>query len=395
MENVIWLSGHEPLVDDIVRAENCSLFDSAGKRYLDLESGVWCTPIGHGHPDILRVMGEQASRIAHTGFCYASPKVAAAAEAILALHEIAGGKCVFLCSGSEAVEYGVRVAQSVNDRPLLMTMTDSYFGAYGSARRKEAGAWFCFDWAPCADCPYPSDVCSEKCAHWATIPFDKIGGFLFEPGSSSGLVRFPPDKLVQSIAARIKANRGLLLVNEVTTGVGRTGKWFGYQHYGLVPDIVAMGKGIGNGYPVSVTALAPPVANRLEGRPVPYAQSHMNDPLGAVIAHTVLNVIQREGLIERSRGIAAMLMDGLDGIRNRTGFITDLRARGLMVAVELQDDDRAARTTRIHGALVKRGYILAQRPGLNVLRIDPCLTIEKQAIEGFLEAFEAVLANGE
>jgi len=118
MENVIWLSGHERLFDDIVRAENCSLFDSAGKRYVDLESGVWCTPIGHGHPDILREMGEQASQIAHTGFCYACPAVAAAADAILVLHGMVGGKCVFLCSGSEAVEYGVRAAQAVSAAPL-------------------------------------------------------------------------------------------------------------------------------------------------------------------------------------------------------------------------------------------------------------------------------------
>jgi acetylornithine aminotransferase len=393
MENAIWLSGHERLVDDIVRAENCSLFDSAGKRYVDLESGVWCTPIGHGHPDILRVMGEQASRIAHTGFCYASPAVAAAADAILDLHGMTGGKCAFLCSGSEAVEYGVRVAQSISARPMLMTMSDSYFGAYGSAHRKEKSDWFCFDWAGCADCSL-QDACDESCEHWAAIPFDAIGGFLFEPGSSSGLVRFPPDNLIRSIVARVRTDGGLLLINEVTTGVGRTGKWFGYQHYGLSPDIVAMGKGIGNGYPVSVTAIAPHVADRLADRPVPYAQSHMNDPLGAVIAHTVLKVIQQGGLVARGQDIADMLMVGLDGIRKRTGVISALRARGLMAAVTLEDDDRATRTTRTHRALVNRGYILAQRPGLNVLRIDPGLTIERRDIEGFLEAFEAVLTNG-
>ena len=74
MQNVIWLSGHELLLADIVQAENCHLYDAAGKRYVDLESGVWCTPIGHGHPAVLRVMAEQASKIAHVGFCYANPR---------------------------------------------------------------------------------------------------------------------------------------------------------------------------------------------------------------------------------------------------------------------------------------------------------------------------------
>lgn len=390
MTNIIWMSGHDRLVGDMVRADNCSLYDADGKRYVDLESGVWCTPIGHGHKETRRVMAEQAARIGHTGFCYASGVVEQAAAKVLDLHAMTGGQCVFLCSGSEAVEYGVRVAQTVSPKPLLMTMTDSYFGAYGSAYRKEEDQWFCFDWMGCADCPLTGE-CSRACPRWAAIPFEKIGGFLFEPGSSSGLVRFPPEKLIRGIAAKIKDAGGLFLVNEVTTGVGRTGEWFGYQHYGVSPDIAAMGKGIGNGYPVSVTAIAPRVAARLADQPVPYAQSHMNDPLGAALAHTVLTVIEQEGLIGRGRDIGERLAAGLEGIRTRTGIIAALRARGLMIAVELPDDDRASRTTRCHRELVRRGYILGKRPGLNVLRLDPSLTIDEQDIEGFLAAFEDVL----
>lgn len=392
MENVIWMSGHERLVDDIVRAENCSLYDADGKRYMDLESGVWCTPIGHAHPEVLRVMSDQAARIAHIGFCYGNARIQEAASEVLDLHNMAHGKCIFLCSGSEAVEYGVRVAQTLSDRPLLMTMHDSYFGAYGSAHRRDASTWFSFDWSACALCGHADD-CRAACENWAAIPFDRIGGFLFEPGSSSGLVRFPPDKLIRAIAASIKAQGGLLLVNEVTTGMGRTGKWFGYQHYGLSPDIVAMGKGLGNGYPVSATVLAAPVAERLTAQPVPYGQSHMNDPLGAVVARTVIKVIRDAGLIERGRKMAALLAEGLERIQAQSGHIQAIRWRGPMMALELHDDEQARQTTRIHRALVRRGYILAQRPGLNVLRLDPSLTIEKDDIEGFLNAFEAVLTH--
>jgi acetylornithine aminotransferase len=305
-----------------------------------------------------------------------------------------GGKCVFLCSGSEAVEYGVRTAQAVISRPLLMTMADSYFGAYGSASRKQANDWFCFDWAPCAACPY-AEGCDERCKHWATIPFDDIGGFLFEPGSSSGLVRFPPEKLIQNIVAAVTKNDGLFLVNEVTTGVGRTGLWFGYQHYGVSPDIVALGKGIGNGYPVSVTAFAPGVIERLGSNPLKYAQSHQNDPLGAAVAREVVEVITEEGLIERGRGIAAKLSSRLGGIKDRTCQITEIRSRGLMIAVELRDDAEGAFTAWALQELARRGYILARRPGLNVLRLDPSLTIDLQDIEGFLETFEAVLIDAE
>jgi acetylornithine aminotransferase len=392
MSHLFWYPGHELLLEDIVRAENCYLYDAAGKRYVDLESGVWCTSIGQGHPRILRVMVEQSARIAHAGFNYSSGVVEDTAREILSLFGFEGGTCVFLCSGSEAVEYGVRVAQSVIDRPLMMTMTDSYFGAYGSASRKQESEWFCFDWTACADCPYTDD-CDERCERWVTIPFDRIGGFLLEPGSSSGLVRFPPEKLIQNIVATVRKNGGLVLINEVTTGVGRTGRWFGYQHYGIAPDVVALGKGIGNGYPISVTAFEVGVVKRLGSKPVKYAQSHQNDPLGAAVAREVVAVIREEGLIERSKDIAAKLVFGLEGIKDRTGKIKAIRSRGLMVALEMEDEPEASFTIWTHRELIHRGYVLGKRPDINVLRIDPSLTIDPKDIEGFLESFEAVLTE--
>jgi acetylornithine aminotransferase len=392
MPHLFWFPGQDLLLTDIVRAENCSLYDSDGKRYVDLESGVWCTSIGHGHPRFLRVLAEQSARIAHTGFNYSNRIVEETALEILSLLGLEDGKCVFLCSGSEAVEYGVRVAKTIVEQPMLMTMADSYFGAYGSASQKQEDEWFCFDWMGCADCP-DSRGCREGCEHWATIPFDRIGGFLLEPGSSSGFVRFPPVKLIQSIVRTVKENDGLILVNEVTTGLGRTGMWFGYQHYGLSPDIVAMGKGIGNGYPVSVAAFAPGVIDRLGDEPVKYAQSHQNDPLGAAVVREVIEVIRDEGLIERGKEIAAALMAGLEKIWARSSRIEEVRGRGLMVVLVLKDDSQATFATYVQKELVRRGFVLARRPGTNVLRLDPALTIERQDVDQFLETLEVVLTD--
>ena len=190
--------GHEMLIADIVRASGCSLWDAAGKRYVDMESGVWCTAVGHSHPDLLRVMAEQAARFAHAGFCYTNPVVAQAAAEILDLLGFAGGRCVFLCSGSEAVEYGVRVARLLIDRPLLLTMADSYFGAYGAASNRSPDQWYSFDWSACDPCPH-GGPCGTHCRRWAAVPLEDLGGFLFEPGSSSGQVRFPPAKLIEAI----------------------------------------------------------------------------------------------------------------------------------------------------------------------------------------------------
>lgn len=391
-DSLFWYPGHELLLPDIVRAENCLLHDSSGRTYVDLESGIWCTSVGHGHPRLLRVLAEQSARIAHAGYAFSNAVVERSAREILGLLGFENGRCVFLCSGSEAIEYGVRVAQAVSDRPLLLTMTDSYFGAYGSASLRNEDEWFCFDWEGCSGCPAP-DAGDGPCEHWAAIPFERIGGVIFEPGSSSGLVRFPPTELIQRIVRRVKEDGGLVLVNEVTTGVGRTGTWFGYEHYGISPDIVALGKGIGNGYPVSVAAVASEVADRLGSEPIHYAQSHQNDPLGAAVALEVVRVIREEGLLERSRDVAKKLLTGLEGIRSRTRGIVEVRARGLMLALELEDDPEASFSRRVHRELLLRGFVLAQRPGLNVLRIDPALTIDLEHIERFLETLEDVLTR--
>jgi acetylornithine aminotransferase len=388
-----WYPGHELVIGDIVRADNCHLYDARGKRYVDLESGVWCTSIGHANPRVRDAIAEQSARIAHTGYNYSCAIVEEAAREILGLLGFDGGRCVFLCSGSEAIEYGVRVAQSIIGRPLLMTMTDSYCGAYGSAARKDDTEWWCFDWTACARCP-ETVACDERCEHWAAIPFGEIGGFLLEPGSSSGLVRFPPQKLVRSIVDVIGSNRGVALVNEVTTGTGRTGEWFGYQHYWITPGIVALGKGIGNGYPVSVAAFAPGVVARLGDDSIPYAQSHQNDPLGAAVVLAVVREIRERGLIENSREAAGQLVTGLQRIRSQTGGIRAIRGRGLMMAVELEDDAETSRTIRVHTELIRRGFLVARRPGTSVLRIDPPLTIEHQDIEDFVAALEDVLAGG-
>jgi len=390
MTSIIWYPGHEVLLKDVARAEGCYLYDSGGKRYVDLESGVWCTSIGHGHPRILKVLGEQAARIAHNGFIYSSSIVEDAAREMLALIAFDGGNLVFLCSGSEAVEYGVRVTRMITEKPLLMTMADSYFGAYGSAWRRDETEWFSFDWSSCEGCP-EGRMCDTTCEHWAAIPFERIGGFLFEPGSSSGLVRFPPVGLIRRIVGEVHRTGGLVQVNEVTTGIGRTGRWFGYQHYDISPDIVSMGKGVGNGYPVAVTAFRPGVIDRLDGRPVMYAQSHQNDPLGAAVAREVIRVIEEDGLVARSAGMGPHLISGLEGIKARTGRIRAVRGRGLLVAIEMEDGPEEALTRQALRDLLDRGFVLARRSGFGILRVDPPLTIDLEDIEAFLQAFEKVI----
>lgn len=390
MDHVIRYPGHDLVAGPIVRAANCDLYDTVGNRWVDLEAGVWSLSLGHRHPRVLRALAEQAADLMHAGFAYTHPVVDEAIGLLLERLGLAGGRGVMLCSGSEAVEFAVRAARELTKRPLLLTMADSYLSAFGSANRKLPGEWLGFEWVPCAACER-AEACAADCERLAAVPFEQVGAFVFEPGSAGGLVRFPPRGLVREMAAAVKRAGGLVVVNEVTTGLGRTGTWFGYEHYGLAPDIVAVGKGLGSGYPVSAVAFAPAVGAQLAAQPLRYAQSHQNDPLGAAVAREVLRTIADEGLVERARELGAVLADGLAHVRQSTGLVREVRARGLMVAIEL--DGTPAFAADVHRELAHRGWLTGLRPGQPALRLDPSLTIERRDIDGFLAALAAVLAE--
>jgi acetylornithine aminotransferase len=391
MDHIFWCIGHTLLNEKIIRADNEFLFDQDGNRYIDLESGVWCTSIGHNHPAVATAISNRLNTIMHVGFCYADPVVEEAAIKVLGILRMPDGKAVFLTSGSDAVEFGVRIARAITDKPYLLMFSDSYFGAYGSASKKDPTEWVFFDWLSCQSCPQFAS-CDPECPKISALPFEKIGGMLYEPGSSSGLVRFAPEKLIRNLVDKTRKNNGTVIVNEVTTGIGRTGEWFGFQHYGFDPDIVATGKGIGNGYPVSVTAMNSAIAEKIEKVPFKYAQSHQYDPLGAEVVLAVLRTIEEEHLVERSRTLGEYIHTRLCDIQKHARVIKEIRGRGMMITIEFEKvSAEHSIAERIYHELYKRGIILALRPGYEVLRIDPCLTIHKESVETFLKVFEELL----
>lgn len=389
MDNIFPFPGHDMLLPDIVRADNCSLYDAAGNRYVDLESGVWCTSIGHGNPVVKDAIARQTETLTHVGFSYTSRVVDKAAGHMLDITGHTGGRCTFLCSGSEAVEYGVRIIRTVSDRPRVMTMGDSYFGAYGDAATRQEDRWFIFDWFDCAQCD--REACDETCSRWASIPFETIGAFLIEPGSSSGFVRFPPSRLVRAMAETVREQDGLVMANEVTTGIGRTGKWFGFQHYGLEPDIIAMGKGVGNGYPVSVSSINRRTTDMLNGNPIAYGLSHFNDPLGASVAEAVTTHIRDNDLIQRANKLSDLLIGGLCQLAGEAPHLSAVRGRGLMAVLLFDGDPDGTRTARLQKRLAETGFIVGRRPGTGVLRLDPALTVEESDIHRFLETMRSLL----
>lgn len=383
MGNIYNCTGHELMIPNIVDSQGIYLFDEYGKRYMDLESGIWCTSIGHNNKQINDIIKKQIDSIMHAGFCYSNDILQESAKSVLSITNFEGGKCVFLCSGSEAIEITRQIAKHLTGKRKSMTLHDSYLGSYSSVINRIEG-WYIFNWEDCKNCN-KKDNCDSYCALLQDIPKD-ISEFIFEPGSSSGFVRFPPKTMIQNITKIIRKNNGKIIANEVTTGIGRTGKWFGYNHYDIEPDMVAIGKGTGNGYPVSIAAINNKTMNELKIKPFKYSQSHQNDPLGAVIVREVIRIIKEDDLISKADEKGSKFFTMLRSLVDKN-LILDVRGRGLMFALDLANKNAG---NQIFNELIKKGYIICNRESL--FRIDPPLNITEDEFEEFINAFRAILA---
>ena len=173
MDHLLWCNRHPLVLPDIVKGEGCYLYDPQGRKYLDLESGIWCLPLGHCHPQVNEAIRDQANIIAHSGYCYANPVMEQASKAVLDILDLPDGKCVFLSSGSEAVEFGIQALRKITGRPLILTLSDSFLGSYGSAGSKRKDEWHLFDWQECMVCNSSED-CDPKCRYFEQIPLFAI-----------------------------------------------------------------------------------------------------------------------------------------------------------------------------------------------------------------------------
>jgi acetylornithine/N-succinyldiaminopimelate aminotransferase len=367
---------HPILKTDFVRAEGCFVYDSKGRAFLDCESGVWCTCLGHSHPRITEVLHHQAGQVMHLGFRYASPVIEEAAAALLDLAGMTDGRCLFLASGSEAVNLALRFARLVTHRNRLVCMEPTFLSSYGEGADQSGSLW--------------THIERDAASFDSAVAWDQVAAFVLEPGSACGSIQFPPEGLVSQIAGKVHQHDGLVVVDEVVTGFGRSGQWFGFNHFGVQPDIVAVGKGFGNGYPVSAVIVSRKVAEAVEATGLHYVQSHQNDPLGCAVGLEVIHTLRDEHLIDRSRDVGKAWLAELTAIAPLYPSIREVRGRGLMVAVEFHKRIQAG---LVFERMLDLGILVGCSPAYNLIRFMPPLTISEQEIRCLTEGLEQVLTE--
>jgi adenosylmethionine-8-amino-7-oxononanoate aminotransferase len=354
------------------RAEGCFVYTTEGRRYLDASGGAAVVTIGHGVEQVARAMAEQASRLAYVHSSqFHIGVVERLAQRILALapHGMRrNGRVFFTSGGSEATETAIKLARQYwlergnQKRMRVIARRQSYHGSTlgalsvsGDVRRREPFAPLLAEWghiAPCFCYRCPFDLqypeCNVDCADdlerlLARDGHDDVAAFIFEPvsGATLGAV-VPPEGYVQRLAEICRRHQILFIADEIMTGMGRTGKPFAVEHWGVVPDMILVGKGVASGYaPLGAVIAAGHVAEAIARGSGSFLHgfTYNSHPVSAAAGNAVLDYIERENLFARVEPAGQELSAALERLK-RFSIVGDVRGLGLLWAVELVRDTK-------------------------------------------------------
>ena len=370
----------------IARGEGARLWDTEGREYLDFVSGGRAvTGLGHCHPKVVEAIRQQAGKLIHvSNDFFSEPQLLLAQR----LSELFGGRCFFCNSGAEAVEAAIKLARKHAykavgpDKHHVITVLRSFHGrtmgalaATGQPKYQQA-----FQPLPAGFVHVPfNDVAALEAAVDARTCAVMLEPILGESGV------YPATAEYLAAARRLcDTHRAVLIFDEVQTGLGRTGKMFAYQHYDVEPDVMALAKGLGGGVPIGAMLAREPVASSFE--PGDHASTFGGSPLPAAVAVAVLDAIRDENLLARAAAIGERLAEGLKVIQEKTPLVTEVRARGLMIAVDLARPVAA----RAKAECLARGLLLIT-VGDQMLRLLPPMVLSKEQADRGLAILAEVL----
>jgi len=401
-----------PMETELVidHGEGSYLVATDGRRYLDLATGIAVNAIGYGHPAVLAAIREQAERNLHlyhgTGY---QEVVVAYAEALLA--ELGGDRRLFFGnSGAEAVEAAIKLSRYSTGRPGLIAFRGAFHGrTLGAVSLTASAARYRAPYEPLVPSVYhidypaptrlgldgPAALDHVKAQMQALlddeIAPDRVAAIFVEAIQGEGGYVIPPAGFLPWLRELTRAHGILLVVDEVQSGMGRTGRMFAFQHAGIDPDIVVMGKALGGGLPLS--AMAAPAPLMQAWRAGTHGSTFGGSPLACATGLATLGVMRDEGLVDRATQLGKLALDRLAPLRDRKGIV-DVRGLGLMVAVEFGGEEAVDRVAQTIRGGVDRGMIL-HAAGLRheVVRLMPPLNIDGDVFARALDDFSALVCE--
>jgi predicted acetylornithine/succinylornithine family transaminase len=368
----------------LVRGQGSSVWDAEGNRYLDFFPGWGCGLLGHCPPRVVEAVRDQVGQLIHVPNTWYTQPQGLLAEVLV---QYCGfeGKCFFCNSGTEAVEAALKLAR-LHGKPgryKVVTMLNSFHGrTFGSLSATGQPKYHQglepllagFSYAPFGDLEAVGRlVDNETCA------------ILLEPIQGEGGINLPPDGYLEGLRTLADQHKLLLIFDEVQSGMGRTGRWFGHQHWPVQPDLMTLAKALGGGIAVGGMVAQSWVADKL--KPGTHAATFGGNPVACRAALAALETIQAEGLLARAEQIGAGFQQRLENLKTRCALIRQVRIKGAMIGIEL-----AVEGGPLVNACLQRRLLINCTHG-TVLRLLPALTLTDQELEEGCTILEEVLLS--
>lgn len=365
------------------------LWDVEGKEYLDFVAGIAVDVLGHSHPRLVSAIQEQAARIVHVSNLYLIPEQARLAERLIGVAGIPDGRVFFCNSGAEAAEAAIKLARKAGRARRGADVYEIIVGGHSFHGRTMGALSATMN-------PKYHEGFEPLVPGFVEVPFNDLGAVeravgpktaavLMEPVQGEGGIN-PADDAYLTGLRRLCDAKGLLLVlDEIQTGFGRTGRWFAYQHAGVMPDILALAKGLGGGVPIGAVIAREEIMQALQ--PGTHGTTFGGNPLVCAASLAVIETIEAEGLVDNAQDTGAYFMGRLRDLAKKTPAVTEVRGRGLMVAVEI-----TVPADQVVAACMARGLLVNNvRP--TSIRFVPPLIATRADVDRAIELFGAALAD--
>lgn len=407
----------EPMI--IERAQGCYVYDANSRPILDFTSGQMSALLGHGHPDICAVVSEHIQHLDHLFSGMLSRPVVNLATKLAEITPAGLDRSLLLSTGAESNEAAIRMAKLVTGKFEIVGFAQSWHGMTGyaasatySAGRKGYGPAAVGSFAIPAPFPYRPRFERHGEFDWQAeldYAFDlvdrqstgNLAAFIAEPILSSGGIIELPAGYMRALKTKCEERGMLLILDEAQTGIGRTGMMFACEREGVTPDILTLSKTLGAGLPLAAVVTSAAIEELAHERGFLFYTTHVSDPLPAAVGLKVLEVVQRDNLVERANVAGERLRNGLLALQERFDCIGDVRGRGLLLGMEIVKDRQTKEPASELGAAITRECMrlglsmnIVQLPGMGgVFRIAPPLTVRDEEIDLGLALLGSAIAN--
>jgi 4-aminobutyrate aminotransferase len=411
-----------PAREDVVvsRAKGTKIWDVSGRRYTDLFSGIAVANVGHSHPDVVRAIAAQARRYMHISNSYYNDVGPLLAEELV---RVAPGKlerCFFANSGAEAVEGAVKLAKKLSSHKkggggVVVAFQGSFHGRLGLSltltgqHKYKANLGNFANYPGVVHIPPPYHYrygeglsqtefgrrCADRIAEVLDlyVPGD-VAALIIEPIFGEGGIIVPPDSFLPELRKICTERSVAFIADEVQTGIGRTGKMFASEHWGIEPDLMTLAKAIGGGLPLAAILATDEVANSLD--PGDHFSTFGGNPVCCAAGLATMEVVRRERLVQNSSKRGDQMIRLLADLAGTKSAVGEIRGKGLMIGVELVKDSKKTPAQKgasaVRAEMKKRGYLVGVG-GIhrNVLRVQPPLVITADEVESAARAVDESL----